>query len=83
MKSLTVDKKFIMTSDFVLPLVQEKNYNLRAHFQEFFLIFVKELIQNEGLVDRIIRRLARLSISDIHIILQSYNAFETYVLETE
>ena len=82
MKSLTVDKKFIMTCELVLPLVFPKNQNYKAHILELTVPFVRELVENELLVNSIIRRLVRLPIADIHILLQSYDMFKTYVLET-
>ena len=59
-----------------------KNQSCGEVIETFTLIFVKELIEDETFVNRVIRRLVRLPNADIHILLQNYDLFKTYVLET-
>ena len=83
MKSLTVDKKFIMICELLLPLVFPKNWNYEANIQEFTRRFIGELVEDYMICNTIERAIVRLPIADIHILLQNYDMFKTYVLETE
>ena len=83
MKSLTVDKKFIMICELLLPLVFPKNWNYEANIQEFTRRFIGELVEDYMIYNTIKRAIVRLPVDDIHILLQNYDMFKTYVLETE
>ena len=76
-QQLTIDQKFVMTTNVILPAIIPDNPNYKDQVGTVLYEFVAQLVGSQA--PKITGMLIDLPINDIQLILQNYDLFKTRV----